>query len=61
MRINEAFPKLKPQNNNHDFKEKYPYVRVGTLVFICITKIAVLFCAAVLQYTKKTHNTYVNG
>ena len=28
-----------PQKSNHDFKEKYPYVRVDTLVSLRITNI----------------------
>ena len=30
-----------PKKSNHDFKEKYPYVRVGALVSMRITDI---FC-----------------
>ena len=30
-----------PQKGNHDFKEKYPYVRVGTLVAMRITDILI--------------------
>ena len=33
--------KSKPQKNNHDFKEKYSYVHVGTLASMCITDILI--------------------
>ena len=36
--INDAF-QINAQKSNHDFKEKYPNVRVDTLVSMCFTDI----------------------
>ena len=38
--------KLMPQKSNHDFKEKYHHIHVGTLVSMRITDI-LFFCKAV--------------
>ena len=46
-----------PQKNNHDFKGKYPYVCVGTLVSIRITG---FFCReAAFQNMKKRTKVYM--
>ena len=47
-----------PKKNNQDFKEKYTYVHVGTLVSMRIRYIftAVFYRGTAFYHTKNSHN-----